>query len=547
MRTVSKTLVICRGLHYPVRWGFDIAVIRIPLSSMVGTFHYTSLFRDDARGVMPTLCVQVEQQKHEKLRSCAKGAWLTCALSSRKSRKGYDCWCMKIGTNRNLEDPTGFGTSPGFCSTTQRIYAIFFNFCPNKAMFLRLPVSEFLLLAFAASPIRGAKIFTSFSAIALKSPGALNPLGWKGFVMMPKELGKYEKMSNFSSPAWSSWIWTSHLSDKVCANKCAKKWNWSCFGRCTKFPEHHTAGALVHRSVHATFPLAPKIVPSSWVLLWMQSEWEQPVEKASSSQEQMLTLRLGSPLIAMLHMLTSWGWRVINFPLSQKSHGSTCFPPDLPGSSFQTPAILSVGGGGQWSPGPCLQRNRLPGAPGCGQQRRLDKDGGHSSCADVAELLKSSPRGRLAPFPKAIYNSCFFECPNGSCRVSSMANALGNIQCRGMAAFRKASYISSLVAQKTCSHVSGMADAFANAQCRGTAAFRKAGYRWIVRGQTGSSHLSSMANVLGNTQCRSMAAFRKASERWLWSCRKGSYPVSSMADAVGNTQCRSMAAFRKAS
>ena len=160
-----------------------------------------------------------------------------------------------------------------------------------------------------------------------------------------------------------------------------------------------------------------------WVLLWMHSGNEQLVEKTPSSQEQMLTSRLGSPSFdcyLMLQMFTSSNWRVVNFPLSPKSHGSTFFHPDLPGGSFQTPAIFSVGGGGQWSPGPRLQRNRLPAHQGWRQQQRLEKEVWHSSGGDVAEPPKGPSRGRLAPLPKASYR-WIWRCQMGSCRVSSMA------------------------------------------------------------------------------------------------------------------------------
>ena len=102
---------------------------------------------------------------------------------------------MKIGTNRNLEDPTGFGTSPGFCSTTQRMYGILFNFCPNKAVaFFRRPVFAFLLLAFAASS---------------KWPG-------KGSDDGRQNLETPTKMSMF--PPWSSCSWADE--SLTCQTNC---------------------------------------------------------------------------------------------------------------------------------------------------------------------------------------------------------------------------------------------------------------------------------------------------------------------------------------
>ena len=98
--------------------------------------------------------------------------------------------CMKIGTDRSLEDPIGFGTSPGFCSTTQRIYGVF-----------RLPVFAFLLLAFAVSP---------------KWPGALGRVErvrlmaertWK----LQQKCRCFKSTVEFLQLGW----WISHLSDKL--------------------------------------------------------------------------------------------------------------------------------------------------------------------------------------------------------------------------------------------------------------------------------------------------------------------------------------------
>ena len=147
---------------------------------------------------------------------------------------------MKIGTNRNLEDPTGFGTSPGFCSTTQRIYGILFNFCPNKSgVFFRLPGFAFLLLAFAASP---------------KWPGALGRV--ERVRMMAERTWKLQqKCRCFHRGVLAAGLMNLSLVRQIVLA--------FFFGRYMQFPDRHTAGVLLHRAVHANFALAPKIVPSS--------------------------------------------------------------------------------------------------------------------------------------------------------------------------------------------------------------------------------------------------------------------------------------------
>ena len=145
---------------------------------------------------------------------------------------------MKIGTNRNPEDPTGFGTSPGFCSTTQRIYGILFNFCPNKAaVFFRLPVFAFLLLAFAVSP---------------KWPGGA--LGRVGRVrMMADRTWKLQQTCRcFHRGVLAAGLMNLPLPlvrQIVLA---------FFFGRYMQFPDHHRAGVLLHRHVHTTFSLGSK-------------------------------------------------------------------------------------------------------------------------------------------------------------------------------------------------------------------------------------------------------------------------------------------------
>ena len=172
---------------------------------------------------------------------------------------------MKIGTNRNLEDPIGFWyiTSTGFCSTASRIYVVLFNFCPSKAVFFQS--SSFYTPAIGVrcfADSQGAKIFTSFWQLRRNRLAPWTPCGWVGRVPMmpPKNLEIPKKCCFFKS----SLKFLYNLSDKVVPTNAQKKlMYWSCFGRCTKFPDHHTAGALLHRAVHANFALAPKIVPSS--------------------------------------------------------------------------------------------------------------------------------------------------------------------------------------------------------------------------------------------------------------------------------------------
>ena len=153
----------------------------------------------------------------------------------------------------------------------------------------------------------------------------------------------------------------------------------------------------------------------------------------------MLTSRLVSPLIAVLHTFISSNWRVVSFPLSPKSHGSTCFRPDLPGSSFQTPAILSVGGGGPSCRDPKrhVERNRLPALEGCSQQQRLEKEGRHSLIGDDSELCESPSRARVAAFQKDGYR-WRSKVQRRSCLSPGVADAVGNTQCRSMATFPKA-------------------------------------------------------------------------------------------------------------
>ena len=144
---------------------------------------------------------------------------------------------MKIGTNRNLEDPTGFGTSHGSCSTTQRIYGILFNFCPNKA-------ASFQASCFCIPAIG----VCSFAEMAWG-------LG-KGSDDGRQNLETSTKMLMF--PPWRSFA--AGLMNLSLVRQIVLAFF---FGRCTKFPDHHTAGALLHRHVHTTFALAPKVAPSS--------------------------------------------------------------------------------------------------------------------------------------------------------------------------------------------------------------------------------------------------------------------------------------------
>ena len=191
----------------------------------------------------------------------------------------------------------------------------------------------------------------------------------------------------------------------------------------------------------------------------------------------MLTSRLVSPLIAVLHTFISSNWRVVSFPLSQKSHGSTCFRPDLPGSSFQTPAILSVGGGGPSCRDPKKTRGtkptsspwRMQPTAATGKRRSTQshwrwfralwkpipsKGGGFSE--RWLQMKKQSSEAQL-PFSRR--GRCCWKPHNAEAwqlfqklakdkdeqvrmlagRVSSMANTVGNTQCRSMAAFQGAS------------------------------------------------------------------------------------------------------------
>ena len=140
---------------------------------------------------------------------------------------------MKICTNRNPEDPTGFGTSPGFCSTTQRICVILFNFCPNKAVFFRLPIFAFLLLAFAASP---------------KWPGALGRVE-RVRMMADRTWKLQQKCRCFHRGVLAAGLMNLSLVRQIALA--------FFFGRYMQFPDYHRAGALLHRHVHTTFALAP--------------------------------------------------------------------------------------------------------------------------------------------------------------------------------------------------------------------------------------------------------------------------------------------------
>ena len=108
---------------------------------------------------------------------------------------------MKIGTDRNLEDPIGFGTSPVQDSVQQHRESMLFCsiFVQTKGSFFQ--ASGFCIPAIGVccfADSQGAKIFT-FQAIAPKSPGALDPLwmGGKGSDDAAKELGNPEKMLLF--------------------------------------------------------------------------------------------------------------------------------------------------------------------------------------------------------------------------------------------------------------------------------------------------------------------------------------------------------------
>ena len=144
-------------------------------------------------------------------------------------------WCMKIGTNRNLEDPTGFGTSPGFCSTTQRMYGILFNFCPNKAVF------------FSGFPF----LHSCYWRLQFRRNGLGPWEGWEGFGWWQQELGNFNKNVDVSTVEFLQlgW-WISHLLDKL-------YWPFFSEGTCN-FRTITRRESLLHRSVHADLGVGSK-------------------------------------------------------------------------------------------------------------------------------------------------------------------------------------------------------------------------------------------------------------------------------------------------
>ena len=363
-----------------------------------------------------------------------------------------------------------------------------------------------------------AKVTKPLSEIRL---GAWNlwGMGWKRFRWRQKELGNLQKCRLFQVPPLEFLQMNLPLGrQNLCYNKLTKK-----TGVCGPFSESTCnfwtitqRGGLASANSPCDFLLAPDKKPltdhpSDFFLNLVSCE------DIIIAKKQIPASRLGFSFLwfAMLHILYIYihlfKLKGGKLSLSKKSHGSTCFPPDLPGGSFQTPAISIVGGGSGAPHGPqtCVQWNRLPAPQGWRQQRRLWQDGGHSSGRGVAELPKSPSRGRLAPLQKASYRWTV-EGQMPSCQVSSMADALGNTQCRSMAPVWAASY------------------------------------NWRYDCQNGSFRVSSMADALGNTQGRSSAAFPKASYNWPWSgSLGGSYQVSSMADAVWKQTMQRHGSFSK--